>query len=172
MSSSSNIKALLKDKTPLTDFIKNRIPVPSENWSTIGTGLHILAGFTDLYPVGVVTYGGIAGAGLKAALIATGLPEVPIATGWAGAAIAELAVQPVLRVGNILATFATISTYFSETKAGSTIIETGQISPTTSNSVILTISSWVVPQEAFISATFQTAAILNDFRIIYVPFPH
>ena len=50
-----------------------------------------------------MTYAGIAGAGITAPLIAAGLPEVPVMTGLAGMAIGELVIQPVLFVGNIVA---------------------------------------------------------------------
>jgi len=160
----------LQKPTPVTDYVKDRIPGSSTTWGYISTTLDVLAWMTDAYAAGVVTYGGIAGAGITSPFIAAGLPEIPVASGWAGAAVAELYVQPTLRLGNILATASTIATYVSETKAGETVIETGLISNVTKNSVSLTVLGWAAPSEAYISFVFQSTAVLNDFGVISIPF--
>ncbi len=156
--------------TPFTDFIKDRLPGSSNDWATVSTVLDVVAGVTDLYAVGVVVTGGVMGTGLTSPFILEGLPEVPVATGWAGAAIAELYVQPVLRGGNIIATLSTAATVVSETKAGTTIIETGQLSKATMNSIVITSLGWGAPSEAFISLVFQSTAILNDFGGVSIPY--
>lgn len=79
-------------------------------------------------------------------------------------------VQPTLRLGNILATASTTATFISETKAGKTVIETGQMSNVTKNSIYLTFLGWAAPPEAYISFVFQSTAVLNDFGVLNIPF--
>jgi len=110
----------------------------SDDWNTAATTFDILAWLTDFYAAGVVTYAGFYGAGLTSPFIAAGLPEVPMVTGLAGMAIAELIVQPVLMIGNMFATTSTIFTVVAETKIGTTRIEDGIFSDTVVNSATLT----------------------------------
>jgi len=130
--------------------------------------LDIAAWAVDAYAVGVVIYGGVAGAGIAAPFVAVGVPEVPVVTGAAGAAIAELAVQPLLNASNMLATFSTAATVIAETKTGVTNIDQGKYSTTVLNSAALTAVGWA-NKEAFISITIQTVAVTNDFGWTSLP---
>jgi len=152
---------------PITDFILS-LPLSDEFYSNVATGLDIAAWAVDAYAVGVVIYGGVAGAGIAAPFVAVGVPEVPVVTGAAGAAIAELAVQPLLNASNMLATFSTAATVIAETKTGVTNIDQGKYSTTVLNSAALTAVGWA-NKEAFISITIQTVAVTNDFGWTSLP---
>ena len=152
---------------PITEFLL-AIPGTAEFYSGLGTGLDIVALLFDLYAAGVVTYGGIAGAGIAAPFAVGGAPEVPLATGAAGAAIAELAVQRVLGIGNLAATASTAATLISETKAGNTRVEEGLLSVKLANSATLTTIGWI-NKEAYISLVWQSLAVANDFGWTSLP---
>ena len=110
------------DNGPITNFLQS-LPGSAEDWNTLSKGLDILALTLDTYASGVVTYGGIAGAGVAAPFIAGGAPEVPVVTGLAGASIAELSAQPLLRFDNLLASASMVSTIIADTKSGTTNID-------------------------------------------------
>jgi hypothetical protein len=156
------------DTGPITDIILG-LPGSDQFYSNVSTAFDFLAWLTDLYAAGIVTYGAIYGAGLTSPFIAAGLPEVPVLTGLAGAAIAELYVQPALTVGNTLATLSTVSTVIADTKAGDTRIEQGMLSSTTTNSSVLTLGGWL-NKEAYISFVIQSTAVSNDLGWSSLPF--
>jgi RHS repeat-associated protein len=159
----------VEDTGPITDLIL-RLPFPAEEWSTIATGLDVLAWLTDLYAASAVTYAGFFGAGLPAPLIAAGLPEVPVVTGLAGMAIAELLIQPILFTGNVIASLSTGATIIADTKVGGTRIEEGKFSISTLNSMALTDLGWM-SNEAYLSLTIQSIAVANDLQWTSLPFP-
>jgi RHS repeat-associated protein/uncharacterized repeat protein (TIGR01451 family) len=134
----------------------------------IATGLDIVAWGIDLYNVGVVTYGGIIGAGVGLPFSAGG-PEVPAITGLAGVGIAELAVQPSLQFANYLALGSTILTAVADIRSGDTNIKQGIIAPTTLNSITTTAYGFAVP-EAYLSLGFQSVSVSNDLGWISFPF--
>jgi RHS repeat-associated protein len=152
---------------PITDSIL-AMPFTSEFYSNLSTGLDVSAWLIDIYAAGVVTYGGIYGAGITAPFIAVGAPEVPVVTGVAGAAIAELAVQPALNVANFLALGSTFSAVIADTKAGNTRIEQIKTSPMVANSIALTAIGFA-NKEAYISLTLQSIAVSNDFGWTSLP---
>jgi hypothetical protein len=154
---------------PITDFIL-QLPGSSEDWNNLASGLDILAWLTDIYAASAVTYAGFAGAALPAPLIAAGLPEVPLATGLAGMAIAELYVQPVLFTGNSLASLSTSAAIISDTKAGNTRIEDSKYSIGVLNSMALTDVGWI-SNEAYLSLIVQSASVANDMGWTSLPFP-
>jgi hypothetical protein len=159
-----------KDGTgPITDFML-QLPGSAENWSNLATGIDIMAWLTDVYATSIVTYAGIAGAALPAPLIAAGLPEVPVATGLAGIALAELYIQPVLFTGNTLATLSMGATIVADTKGGNTRVEQAKFSSNSANSMALTDVGWL-SNEAYLSLTIQSIAVANDLQWISLPFP-
>jgi RHS repeat-associated protein len=159
-----------KEETgPITDFIL-QLPGSAENWSNLATGIDMMAWLTDIYAASAVTYAGFAGAALPAPLIAAGLPEVPVATGLAGMALAELYIQPVLFTGNALATLSMGATTVADTKSGKTRIEEAKFSSNTANSMVLTDIGWL-SNEAYLSLTIQSMAVANDLQWISLPFP-
>jgi hypothetical protein len=159
----------LEDSGPITDFIL-QLPGSTEDWSNLATGLDVLAWLTDIYAAGTVTYAGFAGAALPAPLIAAGLPEVPLATGLAGMAIAELYIQPVLFTGNVLASLGMGATLISDTKAGNTRIEDSKYSISVLNSMALTDIGWM-SNEAYLSLIIQSVSVANDMGWTSLPFP-
>jgi len=166
----NNTGLLNNNKTgPITDLIL-QLPGSAENWSNLATGIDIMAWLTDIYATSVVTYAGIAGAALPAPLIAAGLPEVPMATGLAGMALAELYIQPVLFTGNALATISMGATIVADTKGGNTRIEEAKFSSNTANSMALTDVGWL-SNEAYLSLTLQSIAVANDLQWSSLPFP-
>jgi len=132
------------------------------------TTLDIIAWSIDLFNVGVVTYGGIFGAGIGAPF-ALGGPEVPVATGLVGIGIAELAVQPSLQLANGLALISTVFTIVADVRSGDTNIEQGVIATTTLNSVTTTLYGYSTP-EAYLSLGFQSIAVANDLGWTSFPF--
>jgi RHS repeat-associated protein len=154
---------------PITDFML-QLPGSAENWSNLATGIDMMAWLTDIYAAGVVTYAGIAGAALPSPLIAAGLPEVPVATGLAGMALAELYIQPMLFTGNTLATISMGATLVADTKGGNTRIEEAKFSSNTANSMALTDVGWL-SNEAYLSLTIQSIAVANDLQWTSLPFP-
>jgi hypothetical protein len=130
-----------------------------------------LALLIDYYNVGVVTYGGLVGAGIPAALLPQGIPEVPLATGMAGVEIAELSVQSSLRAANNLALLGTLLTFVADTKAGNTRMEQGVIGSDVVNSFTLTMAGYAIP-EAYTSAILQSVAVRNDLTSISFPWPN
>jgi len=164
------ISGELEDSGPtITDFIL-QLPGSTADWSNLATGLDILAWLSDLYAASAVTYAGFAGAALPAPLIAVGLPEVPLVTGLAGMAIAELYIQPVLFTGNTLATFSMGATIISDTKAGNTRIEESEFSTNVLNSMALTDVGWM-SNEAYLSLAIQSISVANDLQWTSLPFP-
>jgi hypothetical protein len=119
----------------------------------------------DLFAGGVVVYATVVGFGsaLPVVVITGGVATpVPAVTGGAAFLVADFfLVQPILTVGNVGASVATVMTFVSETKSGATVIETGQISARTRNSVTLTLAGWVAP-EAITSTLIQVASFAND----------
>jgi hypothetical protein len=158
-----------EDTGPITELIL-QLPGSADAWSNVATGFDLLAWATDVYATGAVTYAGFAGAALPAPLIAAGLPEVPLATGLAGMAIAELYIQPVLFTGNLLATISTGATLVSDTKAGHTRIEELDFSSSSLNSMTLTDIGWM-SNEAYLSLGIQSVAVANDFGWTSLPYP-
>jgi hypothetical protein len=159
---------LYEETGTITDLIL-QLPGSSEDWSNLAIGLDILAWLSDLYAVGAVTYAGFAGAALPAPLIAAGLPEVPLVTGLAGMAIAELYIQPVLFTENTLASFSRGATIISDTKAGNTRIEEFKYSDSVLNSIALTCIGWI-SNEAYLSFTIQSVSVTNDLGWTSLPF--
>jgi len=145
------------DPDPVVELLQN-----------ISTGLDIIAWGIDLYNVGVVTYGGIYGAGV-ALPFALGGPEIPAVTGWVGVGIAELAVQPSLQLANYLALGSTILTAVADIRSGDTNIEQGVIAPATLNSITTTRYGFAVP-EAYLSLAFQSVSVSNDLGWTSFPF--
>ena len=155
--------------TGLTSEIILNLPGTQESWSTAATALDVVAWLTDLYAAGVVTYGGVVGAGIPAALLPASIPEVPVTTGFAGIAIAELYVQPVLRIGNTMATLSTMATIVADTKSGDTRLGEGVLAPSTVNSILLTEAGWLIP-EAYTSLALQSLAVSNDLGWTSLPY--
>jgi hypothetical protein len=158
----NSIRKMLRESE---NVIKN-IPGSSEFWNNVATGLDFSVLIVDGYAVGIVIYGGIAGAGI-ALPFAEAVP-IPIATGLAGMGIAELSVQGLLTGGNVLSVLSSGSTIISDIKAGNTIISQGIVAPSTSNSIEFTITG-IFLREAFTSFLWQGGAVLNDFRVISFP---
>ena len=152
---------------PITNFLLS-LPFDAKFWNNVSKGLDSVALVSDTYAAGVVTYGGIAGAGIGAPFIAAGAPEVPVVTGPGGMGLAELAVQPVLRVGNTLASLGTLSTIIADTKSGTTNIDNLQFSTTTLNSITLSTAGWLLP-EAYLSFAMQSFSVANDFGLTSFP---
>lgn len=159
-----------EEETGVITNVALQLPGTSEDWSHVATGLDVIAWFTDVYAVSAVAYGFFGGAVLPAPLIAAGLPEVPIATGLTGMAIAELCVQPVLWVGNVVATLSTTATIVADTKAGNIRVEQAGFSIGVLNSMGLTDMGWQ-SNEAFLSLGIQSVAVANDFQWTSLPFP-
>jgi len=136
---------------------------------TGSTVLDIAGWAIDFYDAGVVTVGGIVGTGI-AAPFALGGPEVPAVTGLAGVAIAELYVQPGLRIANVLSFASTGLTILADIVAGDTNIKQG-LAPTTLNSITTTAIGAAAP-EAYISLVVQSVAVSNDLGWISFPFPN
>ena len=155
------------DDGPITSTILS-IPGDAGLWEGVSTGFDIIAKAIDTYAAGVVTYGGIAGAGIASPFIAGGAPEVPVMTGLGGIAIAELAVQPLIMASNGLAALSTASTIIADTKSGTTNIDELVFSPTTLNSITLTTAGFLIP-EAYLSLVMQTLAVTNDFGVTSFP---
>jgi len=159
----------LEETGPITGFIL-QLPGSTEDWSSLATGLDVLAWLTDIYAASAVTYAGFAGAALPAPLVAAGLPEVPLATGLAGMAIAELYIQPVLFTGNTLASLSMGATIISDTKAGNTRIEESKYSISVLNSMALTDIGWM-SNESYLSLIIQSISVANDMGWTSLPFP-
>jgi hypothetical protein len=141
----------------------------------IATGLDILAWGIDLYNAGVVTYGGIFGAGVgtagaMATPLAPGVPEIAPVTGLAGMGIAELYVQPTLQLANGIATISTLFTAAADIRSGETNLSAGVVGRNTLNSVTTTTYGYEVP-EAYSSLILQSVAVSNDLGWISFPFP-
>jgi len=158
-----------KVEGPLTSFMLG-LPGTSDQWATVATGFDIAAWLIDLFDVGVVTAGGIMGAGIPAAFLPEGVPEVPVVTGLAGMAIAELYVQPPIQVANGLSLISTSLTVVADTKAGTTRLEQGVIGTNVLNSATTTGFGFAVP-EAYLSLIIQSVAVANDLHWISFPFP-
>jgi hypothetical protein len=135
----------------------------------VATGLDIVAWGIDLYNVGVVTYGGIFGAGV-ALPFAEGGPEIPAVTGLAGIGLAELYVQPTLQLANGVALVSTLLTAAADIRSGETDLKTGVVGKNTLNSVTTTTYGFKVP-EAYSSLVLQSIAISNDLGWTSFPFP-
>ncbi len=153
---------------PITDAILN-LPFSDDFYTGAATFLDSAAWLTDLYAVGIVTYGGIYGAGLGMPGTVVGGPAVPTVTGLAGMVIAEFYAQPVLTIGNGFATLSTISTVIADTKTGNTRIEDGVFSSNVRNSFTLTAAGWA-NKEAYLSLAIQSVALTNDFGWTSLPF--
>jgi RHS repeat-associated protein len=160
---------IVDENGSITEYIL-QLPGSAEDWTNLATTLDILALLSDFYAAGTVTYAGFAGAALPAPLIAIGLPEVPLATGFAGMAIAELFVQPVLKIGNILATASFGATIVADTKIGTTRLEDFTFSNSVLNSAALTAIGWL-SNEAYLSLIIQSITVANDFKCTSFPFP-
>ena len=158
---------------PITDFIINQVPGSSRDWAIAGTVTDGVVLLMDLYADGVVVYATVVGieAGLPVVVITEGVATpVPAVTGGAAFLVADFfLVQPILTVGNYGASAATVMTFVSETKSGATIIEKGQISTATKNSVALTIAGFLAP-EAISSTLIQGACFANDLGWTSFPF--
>jgi RHS repeat-associated protein len=154
---------------PITTAIL-ALPLNAHFWNITAIFLDGMAWALDTYSVGVVTYGGIVGAGIPAALLPQGIPEVPVVTGFAGVAIAELSVQIPLRTASLLALASSASTFVADTKAGNTRIEEGIIGSSVVNSLSFSIVG-LFDQEAYTSWMLQSASVANDFGLISFPFP-
>jgi hypothetical protein len=133
------------------------------------TVLDVVAWGIDLYNAGVVTYGGIFGAGVAAPFVAVGVPEIPAVTGLAGMGLAELAVQPALRLANNIALVSTLLTVAADVRAGDTNMEQGIIATTTLNSVTTTVYGYIIP-EAYLSLIGQSITVSNDLGWTSFPF--
>jgi hypothetical protein len=166
---SSGGKNNVDETGPITDFII-ALPFSSGFYTNVSTGLDISAWLLDVYSVGVVTYGGIYGAGVAAPFIPAGAPEVPVVTGLAGIGIAELAVQPLLNTANWLALGSTTASVIADTKAGNTRLEQGKVSPSVGNSMTLTTLGFA-NKEAYISLSLQSIAVANDLGWTSLPWP-
>jgi hypothetical protein len=158
------------DGHPFSDYINNNIPGDSNLWSGLATGADIIALLLNVLAAGVVTFGGIFGAGVPLIFMPQGAPEVNVVTGWAGVAIAELYVQPILGLSNGLIAVSTAATFFSETKNENTIIEEGKISSDVLNSSSSLIISYFTP-EAYLSTIEQSVSVANDLNWISFPYP-
>ena len=145
------------------------IPGSAQNWIDVAISLDGIAWFFDAYSVGVVTYGGVAGAGIALPFVEGG-PEIPVVTGLLGVGIAELATQPVIRTASYLALASSASTFIADTKAGNTRIEQGKIGSAVVNSVSFSIVGFFDP-EAYSSWLLQSASVANDFGWISFPAP-
>lgn len=156
------------DTGPITDLILN-LPFSNDVYDDAATAFDGIAWLTDLFAAGVVTYGGIYGAGLGLPGTVIGGPAVPTVTGLAGVVVAEFYVQPILFVGNVFASLSTVATVIADTKAGNTRIEDGVFSSNVANSFTLTATGWV-NKEAYLSLVIQTAALTNDFGWTTLPF--
>jgi hypothetical protein len=158
--------------TPFSDFVK-RLPFSSKDWAAFSTVTDGVVLLMDLSADGVVVYATVVGfdVGLPVVVASDGaLVPVPALTGGAAFLTADFfVVKPILTVGNYGAAAATFMTYVSETKSGATVIETGQISAPTKNSVSLTITGLLAP-EAISSTLIQGTSFANDLGWISAPF--
>jgi hypothetical protein len=135
----------------------------------IATGLDIVAWSIDLYNAGVVTYGGVVGAGI-ALPFAGGGPEVPAITGLAGIGLAELSVQPALQLANGIAVISTGFTAAADIRSGKTNLAEGIVGTNTLNSIATTSYGLKLP-EAYLSLALQSVAVSNDLSWTSFPFP-
>jgi hypothetical protein len=156
------------DTGPITDWILN-LPGSEDFYNGAAIGFDGIAWLSDIFAAGVVTYGGVYGAGLGLPGTVVGGPAVPTVTGFAGMVVAEFYVQPILTVGNVFASLSTAATVIADTKAGNTRIEDGVFSSNVRNSFTLTAAGWV-NKEAYTSLTIQSLALSNDFGWTSLPF--
>ena len=138
--------------------------------SIVGTTLDILAGITDVVSVATVAIGTTVIGGLASTVAGP--------SGFVAAyAASEAAVQPLLQVGNILATGATAATVASDCITGNTGINlsttsdkngsslNGEISLGTNSTIsaFTTAVGWSPGMPSWGSLAIQSAAIANDF---------
>jgi len=153
---------------PITNAILN-LPGSADFYSGAAIGLDVVAWLTDTFATGVVIYGGVFGAGLGIPGEAVAGPPAPVVTGLAGAIVAEVYAQPILNVGNAIASLSTTATVIADTKAGNTRIENEIFSSNVKNSFTLTSVGWA-NKEAGLSLAIQSLALLNDFGWTSLPF--
>jgi len=97
-------------------------PISSELADTFALGTDVAAWLINLYATAIVTAAFFTGAGVGLPF-SLGGPEVPVVTGITGVSIAELYVQPLLRIADGLGIISTSATIYSDLINGSTIIE-------------------------------------------------
>jgi hypothetical protein len=153
---------------PITDTLLN-FWESEDFYNGAATILDGSAWLIDLYAAGIVTYGGVYGAGLAIPFTVVGGPAVPTVTGLAGIVIAEFYVQPVLQVVHKIASASTVATVIADTKTGNTRIEDGVFSSSVRNSFTLTTAGWA-NKEAYLSLSIQSVALTNDFGWTSLPF--
>jgi hypothetical protein len=158
----NNLSNLHDTLLNLSQNVRKDINSP-ETWSTIATGLDTIAWFIDLIDAGVVTYGGIFGAGITSPAILAGEPEIPVSTGLVGIIAAEFYIQPPMKVANFYATLAMLATIRSNYLKGNVS------QPSTYNSSALTIIGWINP-EAYTSLILQSVSVGNDLSWWSFPF--
>jgi hypothetical protein len=144
------------------------VPWTADDWAVIATGLDVLALTVDLAAAGVVVYGTAAGVGIPIAFGATA-PIAPV-TGVGAFFLAQLYVQPILVIGDWISLAGTGATIVSETKAGNTVIETGNLSYSTWKSIIFTVGGFAC-RDAFTSVIIQSGAVASDFGVSF-PLPN
>jgi len=165
-----------------TQQIAQRIPFSSRTWTQIATTLDLLAWITDVLASGFVVTGTVLGFVGGAVVEEKPIPGGTIAGALTGLWMTEVNVQPLIRVGNLLATGASFATLISEAKTGETRLQASlilspeefslnyqaKIGPGSQVAVVTTTAGWLV-WEAFSSLTLQSIALASDLGWLTVP---
>ncbi len=165
-----------------TQQIAQRIPFSSRTWAQVATALDLSAWITDVLATGFVVTGTVLGFVGGAVVEGKLIPGGTIASALAGLWMAEVNVQPLIRVGNLLATGASFATLISEAKTGETHLQVSlilspeefslsyqaRIGPGSQVAMTITTAGWLV-WEAFSSLTLQSIALASDLGWLTVP---
>ncbi|MEM0489541.1 MAG: hypothetical protein QW707_10160 [Candidatus Bathyarchaeia archaeon] len=137
---------------------------------------------TDVWASGTVIAGTVLGFTGGAVVEGKPIPGGTLAGALTGLWMTEISVQPLLQIGNILATGATFSTLISEAKAGETRLQAtmaltpqgfhlnyqARVGTGSQVAVPVTAAGWLV-REAFSSLTLQSIALASDLGWIKPP---
>jgi hypothetical protein len=165
-----------------TQQIAQRIPFSSRTWAQVATTLDLSAWITDVLASGFVAAGTVLGFVGGAVVEGKPIPGGTIAGALTGLWMTEVNVQPLIRVGNLLATGASFATLISEAKTGETRLQASlilspeefslnyqaKIGPGSQVAVVTTTAGWLV-WEAFSSLTLQSIALASDLGWLTVP---
>ena len=165
-----------------THQIVQRIPFSSRTWAQVTTTLDLFAWTTDVFASGFVAAGTVLGFVGGVVVEEKPIPGGTIAAALAALWMTEVNVQPLIRVGNLLATGASFATLISEAKTGETRLQASlilspeefslnyqaKIGPSSQVAVVTTTAGWLV-WEAFSSLTLQSIALASDLDWLTVP---
>ena len=165
-----------------THQIVQRIPFSSRTWAQVTTTLDLFAWTTDVFASGFVAAGTVLGFVGGVVVEEKPIPGGTIAAALAALWMTEVNVQPLIRVGNLLATGASFATLISEAKTGETRLQASlilspeefslnyqaKIGPSSQVAVVTTTAGWLV-WEAFSSLTLQSIALASDLGWLTVP---